>query len=393
MCIEKKQELVKSKCITDGQDNYFFGYYDVQPWNKDGNLHLCHKVKFWERMPKKGEKAEIGVIDINSGKYTKLTETTAWNFQQGSLLRWNPAAPNDEIIFNSNENGTYKGVILNIKTGEKRFTDYPLANVDSKGEYGLGINFSRLYDFRPGYGYSEIKDPFYSENLPKDDGIFLIDLKTGKSKLVLSTEELWNLSKGNLNVDKKALVNHINFNEDGSRFVCLFRTFPEKDGSWKTAVITANKDGSDPFVLRELDIASHYYWKNNEDLIIFANDYDGVQLYMWKDKTHQAEIIDYDFFRRDGHCSFSPNKRYILYDCYWDKYGCRPLYLYDTQKHKGITLGSYYSYPSLEPEDIRCDLHSRWNRDGSAITFDSVHEGKRAIYYMDLKDILNSDWK
>ena len=66
MCIEKKQELVKSKCITDGQDNYFFGYYDVQPWNKDGNLHLCHKVKFWERMPEKGEKAEIGVIDINN---------------------------------------------------------------------------------------------------------------------------------------------------------------------------------------------------------------------------------------------------------------------------------------------------------------------------------------
>ena len=87
---------------------------------------------------------------------TELAETTAWNFQQGSLLRWNPVAPNDEIIYNSNENGQYKGVILNIKTGEKRFTDRPLANVDSSGNYGLGMNFSRLYDFRPGYGYGEI---------------------------------------------------------------------------------------------------------------------------------------------------------------------------------------------------------------------------------------------
>ena len=152
MCNGVKNELSKSRCITDGQDNYFFGYYDVQPWNKEGNLHLCHKVKFWERMPEKGEIAEIGVIDINNeNKYTKLAETTAWNFQQGSLLRWNPAAPNDEIIYNINENGQYKGVIMNIKTGEKRFTDYPLANVDSSGNYGLGINFSRLYDFRPGY--------------------------------------------------------------------------------------------------------------------------------------------------------------------------------------------------------------------------------------------------
>lgn len=40
MCSEVRNELVKSRCITDDRDNYFFGYYDVQPWNKDGNLHL-----------------------------------------------------------------------------------------------------------------------------------------------------------------------------------------------------------------------------------------------------------------------------------------------------------------------------------------------------------------
>lgn len=390
MCNGVKNELSKSRCITDGQDNYFFGYYDVQPWNKEGNLHLCHKVKFWERMPEKGEIAEIGVIDINNeNKYTKLAETTAWNFQQGSLLRWNPAAPNDEIIYNINENGQYKGVIMNIKTGEKRFTDYPLANVDSSGNYGLGINFSRLYDFRPGYGYSEIEDPYYNVNHPKDDGIFLVDLKTGKSKLVLSTDDLWNLTKDTLDSDEKVLVNHINFNEDGSRFVCLFRNFPENGGRWKTAVITANRDGSDPYVLRDFDIASHYFWKDKENLIIYANHYDGVQLYMWKDKTHQAKLIGKDFFKgENGHCSFSPDKKYVLYDCYWNADGYRPLNLYDVEEDKGITLGLYYSHPELEPEDIRCDLHSRWNRNGKAITFDSVHEGRRGIYYMDLTEIL-----
>ena len=390
MCNGVKNELSKSRCITDGPDNYFFGYYDVQPWTKEGNLHLCHKVKFWERMPEKGEIAEIGVIDINNeNKYTKLAETTAWNFQQGSLLRWNPAAPNDEIIYNINENGQYKGVIMNIKTGEKRFTDYPLANVDSSGNYGLGINFSRLYDFRPGYGYSEIEDPYYNVNHPKDDGIFLVDLKTGKSKLVLSTDDLWNLTKDTLDSDEKVLVNHINFNEDGSRFVCLFRNFPENGGRWKTAVITANRDGSDPYVLRDFDIASHYFWKDKENLIIYANHYDGVQLYMWKDKTHQANLIGKDFFKgEDGHCSFSPDKKYVLYDCYWNADGYRPLNLYDVEEDKGITLGLYYSHPELEPEDIRCDLHSRWNRNGKAITFDSIHEGKRGIYYMDLTEIL-----
>ena len=109
---------------------------------------------------------------------------------------------------------------------------------------------------------------------------------------------------------------------------------------------------------------------------------------MWKDKTHNAELINKELFKQDGHCSFSPDKKYFLYDCYWDAEGYRPLCLYDVEKDECITLGAYYSNPELEPNDIRCDLHSRWNRDGSMITFDSIHEGRRGIYCMDLKTIL-----
>ncbi len=33
-----------------------------------------------------------------------------------------------------------------------------------------------------------------------------------------------------------------------------------------------------------------------------------------------------------------------------------------------------------------CDLHPRWAQDGSTITFDSVHEGTRQIYALDVSD-------
>jgi Tol biopolymer transport system component len=32
----------------------------------------------------------------------------------------------------------------------------------------------------------------------------------------------------------------------------------------------------------------------------------------------------------------------------------------------------------------RTDLHPRWSRDGKLITFDSIHEGERQIYLVDV---------
>ena len=244
-----KYELIKPKRLTHGEGNYFFGYYDIPAWNKRGTYHLCHKVDFWRRMPKEDDVAEIGMIDFEKSEYIKLGETTAWNFQQGAMLTWNPAAPDDEIIYNIRENNKYMSVILNIHTGEKRFLDYPLANVDPTGHYGLSINFSRLFDFRPGYGYAGFTDPYYNDNHPKDDGIYLVDLKTGKGKQILSLEYLWEYSNKSLTEDKKIVINHINFNTNGSRFVFLLRYFNKPKERWGTAVITANRDGTDLYTL------------------------------------------------------------------------------------------------------------------------------------------------
>ena len=63
------------------------------------------------------------------------------------------------------------------------------------------------------------------------------------------------------------------------------------------------------------------------------------------------------------------------------------LMLYDLRKEQKISLGMFHS-DEIFTGDIRCDLHPRWSKDGQMITFDSVHEGSRQIYMVDVLEIM-----
>ncbi|MFE5318022.1 hypothetical protein ACFQ88_04830 [Paenibacillus sp. NPDC056579] len=137
-------------------------------------------------------------------------------------------------------------------------------------------------------------------------------------------------------------------------------------------------------------MASHYHWKDTENIVIWssgAKDSDmGNQLYVLKDRSNEVQPIDREYFLKDGHCSYSPDRSILLYDSYPDTDSYRHLYLYHLAHKRGVTLGSFYSQPHING-DIRCDLHPRWNRAGTAISFDSTHEGHRRIYTVNVEGI------
>ncbi|MDR6550819.1 hypothetical protein [Paenibacillus qinlingensis] len=390
-----KDEVLQAERITKQDGHYFFGYYDTPAWSGNDRYHLCHRVAFCNRLPHAKDQAELGYIDLSNNSFTVIAETTAWNFQQGSMLQWHPVYPQDTVIYNARNGSNYEGVVLNLTTGKSYSLERPVANVDPTGRYAVSINFPRMYDFRPGYGYAGEADPYANVLHPHDDGIYLIDLQSGKSQLTISLQEIWKFTKSYFQgEDRKILINHITFNTDGSRLIALVRCFPDTDKIWKTAIVTMNRDGSDVFLLADYGYASHYHWRDREHLVIHAGEVqthpEGEQLYVWKDKKHEIQTIDTSFFLKDGHCSYSPDRRFMLYDSYPDSDSYRHLYINNLQTQKGIKLGSYYSMPELDG-DIRCDLHPRWNREGTWISFDSTHEGQRHVYRMNLSSILTND--
>lgn len=389
--METRKKSLPVRRISPADGQYFFGYYDLQPFNKTEKYHLAHKTSFADRLQVKGDYVQLGIIDTQTDKFECIEETKAWNFQQGAMLQWNPMQSEDEIIFNTISDGAFAGTVMNIQTGKKRLLERPLVNVSPDGKYGISVNMSRMYDFRPGYGYAEYKDPNFYKKHPKDDGVFIVDMETGKSKLVLSLDEIWNTYGSYFEKDEKIMVNHITFNTDGSRFLMLVRNFPE-NGMWRTALITANRDGSDMYLLSDFGVQSHYYWINKENIVIFG---DGKELketrgwasnYIMKDRSHDGNIMSDGYFDFDNHMSMSPDRKYMLTDTYPDeKYLTQPLFICDNEKQIIAEVGRFYSMPA-SVIDIRCDLHPRWSRQGDKITFDSTHEGFRGIYQVDFTE-------
>ncbi len=378
------------KRISPAEQHFFFGYYDLQPFSENGKYHLAHRVDFMNRLHGAEDDAEIGLIEPDTLKYTPLTTTRAWNFQQGAMLQWNPKNPNEEIVYNALVDGQYVAVTENINTGRKKYADRPIANLSRDGKYGLSINMSRLYDFRPGYGYATVKDPFYSENHSKDDGIFLIDMETGKSKMIISMQDIWDFSGSFYGgIDKKMVVNHITFNPSATRFLFLPRDFHTRTKEiHHTAIITANTDGTDMYLLSDYGwYNSHYNWRDDETVMFYAK-IDGKDRggelgnYELRDKTTECKRIGRDIFLHDNHMSYSSDGKRLLWDSYPDADMMQSLKITDLSDMRTVSLGKY---TSMKPAcvDVRCDLHPRWNRSSTSVSFDSTHEGYRGIYLID----------
>jgi len=383
--------------VSEPDAQVFFGYYDLPAVDAAGRRHLAHRVASRERLPAAGDEAEIGWIATGGdGPFHPLGRTRAWNFQQGALLQW-LGDGTGRVFYNdvaAEGAAGYRGVLIDVETGVRRFTDRALANVSRDGRWGLAVDFDRMHDFRPGYGYAAQDDPRAAVAQPADDGVWVCDLRTEQSRLVLSLAALHERVRGRSPLmDQKLLVNHLTFNPSATRFVLLLRNFPapgprvKGQPAWQTAVFTAAREGSDLRLIVPPGYASHYYWRDDTTLVFHCDGPQGPQLYEISDTpTPRFAAIDPAFFKRDGHCSTSPDGRWMLYESYPDAARKQHLYVYDLQRRRGRELGAFAALP-VGVIDVRCDLHPRWLRDGR-ISFDSTHEGFRGVYLVDPRALL-----
>jgi len=369
---------VKESIIITPNDgaHYFFGYYDMRA--TQGKRHLAHRVQFMDRLPEAEDVAQIGYLE--DGKFTAVAETTAWNFQQGAMLQYHPFLQ-DVIYYNVFKDGKECTVTHNYATGEKKYTDRATACISPDGNWGLAVNFARIFAFRPGYGYAASIDPNADVAAPEDDGIFLTDMHTGKSRLLVNYHAIAKVCDYGPGV--KLLVNHITFNPTSSRYVALVRDFPvPPQNGWTTVLLAGDLQGN-IWKLPSDTYASHYVWQDEKHLIIHSSAENAEKKSLYRINTDDGTFVELDmpyFHQRkfgDIHCNISPDGKYVIGDGYpWDGYRVVVGYNLETGAYRELFRSRTVAPPLI---DIRCDLHALFAFDGKYISYDTTENNCRQI--------------
>ncbi|MEW6752907.1 MAG: hypothetical protein AB1505_18290 [Candidatus Latescibacterota bacterium] len=380
-----------AQAVTRGPGQHFCGYYDKFPWNQSGRYLAALRTGFMERPPRADDRAAIGLVDLHQGdRWVPLAETQAWNWQQGTMLQWLGSDAEHTLVYNAATSEGFAAVVHDVSTGRQRVLPRPVYALSHDGRQAVTPNFARLAQTRPGYGYQGPPDPWEAQLHPADDGIWWMDVETGAHRLVVSLDQVvgWRHTPSMDGV--KHWFNHLQFSTDDRRFVFLHRWVEAATGRRLTRMFTANPDGGDLWCLNEDEMTSHFDWRDGEWLLAWARRHGvGDRYFLFRDRTGQTEVLGEGVLTEDGHCSYSPDRRWVLTDTYPDRReGKRTLVLWDLERGERTDVGRFFAIPERITGEIRCDLHPRWSRDGRQVCFDSVHEGTRQVYVMDVSSVV-----
>lgn len=382
------------RMVTGGEKNHFFGYYGINVWNKDKTHILSLETDFNDHLPGEGEKATIGLVNLKTCEFYALTQTRAWNMQQGCMMFWNPAKPNEEFYFNDVVDGRLLSVLFNIKTKSRTVLPFPVSGLSHDGKYAISLNYGRISRLRKVVSYSGTTDPNPTIPHPSDDGVFIVNLQTNKRRLIVSFAQMAEVIRlTRPDIDDKHLWNeHAEFSCGDKKILFLPRTWKADGKNLETGLFTVDVDGTNmKEILPYGANVSHFGWKDDDEMVITYN-------YNGKFRSHvivnssKKPFIPVQGMEHDGHCSFDKTGEWVLTDGPRDMkklQNCVQLIHVPTQQSFLLN-----SFEMIEPRflgaggggDTRCDLHPRISNDNKMICVDAIDPktAKRQIYIIEL---------
>ncbi|MCA9240571.1 MAG: hypothetical protein KDA37_10240 [Planctomycetales bacterium] len=403
------------RVLTSGA-SHFFGFHDLTPWNEHTDEMVCLRTGTREdHVPLHNDVAEVVIVEEAGGAPTPVGSTRAWNWQKGARQRWLPALGRRVIAFNAESPTGFECRILDLDSGEQRALNSALYDVCDRAGFGLSLNFSRLFQCQPGYGYDHpALDPLAEVDYARD-GILRVDLSTGESSVILSIQEV--LDRVGMDPSAGAhYFTHIQASPDGKRYLFMHRCFL-KSGGLVNHLIVADSAGSGFRVLLD-DKMSHFDWSDNDHVFVWCRQNSAIKklkeskllavakvLYRLSRKirvkavrqglynesfrkidvnTGASAAVGKGVLTEDGHPQLNPAHAGLwVNDTYPDPDLAQTLMLYHEPSNRRVDLLTMRTQPSLKETCWRCDFHPRWDPGGTRVCIDSAHKGNRQLCVVD----------
>ncbi|MGD9329029.1 MAG: hypothetical protein PVH48_08705 [Cyclobacteriaceae bacterium] len=390
---------VPAQILTKGPSHHWFGYYDKLEFDPSGRYVLSAQVDFEGRSPKPEDTIRVGYIDLeNSNKWHQIGTSVAWGWQQGCMLQFVPGTKS-KVIWNDRQGNRFVSHIYDIENGERKILPFPIYTLSPDGRTALSVDFERINDMRPGYGYAGIPDPYKEDLAPDNAGIYRCDLETGEKTLIISLARMNQMPLKPSDdpafkdfYTEKNWFNHLLFNTDGSRFVFLHRwKSPSKGnlGGFGTLMYSASLDGKDIRIVDGSGYTSHFIWRDPEHLMMWTRHQGKDGFFLFKDDGSDTAVQEGEgIMTRNGHNTYLPGNDWILNDTYPDGDRLQHVYLYHIPTRNRIPIGDFYLDPAYSGE-WRCDTHPRSSPDGTKVVIDCpVGQEGRQLIMLDISEMV-----
>ncbi len=400
------ETFVPTRAITRGPHHHWFGYYDKREFDPSGRLVLANQTSFEGRPPTGNDSIGVGYVDTqNADQWHQLGTSRAWGWQQGCMLQW-VGDRGDQVMWNDRQDDRFVCRIYSLSKRTLRTLPRPIYTLSPDGKFGLSVDFRRIDNLRPGYGYDGLADPHVRDRAPAESGIWRVNLATGDEKLIMSLADVAAIPWPGRDRYSTAwhYFNHLLINPSGTRFTVLHRYRPVFDpetlsfegvpnNGFVTRMITADMDGSNRFVLDPSGYTSHFIWKNEEEITMWTRPKgEKSGFYTFRDQSREVVPVGQQQMPSNGHNTYLPRpyQDWILNDTYPDRKTSRQtVYLFHVPSGQRFDLGHFPS-PKAYRGEWRCDTHPRCSEDGTRVAIDSPHDGGRQVYVLDISSVLDS---
>lgn len=241
----------------------------------------------------------------------------------------------------------------------------------------MGINYGRLARLRLVTGYPQSLDWSKEEVAPENDGIFKVNIKTGKKELLVSYRQMEDAIIKHIGPFNNTgmFINHTLLNRDANRLYFFAREGWVKGGNKINIAFSVHLDGSH-LKVHEQHIGGHPEWA--EGTIMIGRKGKKQILYDVDKSEIVGQLGTPELFPNpEGDIALSPDGNWFVngYKVQSKEKGNKNFFEVYRRSDEayaqstGIDKGSYLG-------NIRIDPAPRWNRTNDAIFVPGISENK-----------------